>query len=562
MSQSADAPQGLAKYIPLLQWLPIYNSAWLSRDIVAGLAAAAVVIPQAMAYATIAGLPVQYGLYAALTPMVIYALLGTSRVLSVSVTSTISILTASTLLAAVGNSDSEAYLTAAVTLAALVGIFLILAGLLRLGILANLISLPVLTGFKAGVGVVIFVGQIAKVLGLSIDKAPLLETLSALVQNLGNIHWATFAVAVATLAILISLPRITRRVPAALVAVILGIGASALFNFEAAGIGVVGTVPSGLPVLSLPDLTLIGLLWPGALGIALMCFIESIAAARAFAQKDEPPIDANQELLALGLANLGGSFLQAYPGGGGTSQTAVNRESGAKTQVAALVTAGMVALTLLFLAPLIAFMPQATLGAMVMVAAAGLINVREFRAIRTIRSTEFWWAMIAFVGVMLLGTLEGILVAVLVSILTLLYQTSLPPIYQLGRKPGTDVFRPLSEDHPDDETFPDLLLLRTEGRMFFASAPNLTDKIWALIDANDPQIVVIDFDAVPDLEYTALKLLGDFEEQLAEQGRTLWLAALNPEPMRVISRAPLGQVLTENRLFWNVEQAVEAYQAQ
>ncbi len=229
--------------------------------------------------------------------------------------------------------------------------------------------------------------------------------------------------------------------------------------------------------------------------------------------------------------------------------------------MSAIATSATVALTLLFLASFISLMPQATLGALVMVAAAGLINLKEFRAIRRIRLTEFTWAIVAFAGVVLLGTLEGILIAVLISVLTVFFEASFPPVYALGRKPGTDVFRPVSSEHPEDEVFPGLLIVRTEGRMLFASAPNTTDKLWALIREAEPRILVIDFSAIPDLEYTALSLLTEFEEELSAQGITLWLAALNPEPLKIIRRSPLGERLGNERLFFNAEQAVEAYQA-
>ena len=558
----ANAPSGLSKYLPILQWLPGYPGGWLRFDLVAGLTTAAVVIPQAMAYATIAGLPVEVGLYAALVPMLVYAILGSSRVLSVSVTSTISILTAATLAPVVGSGDSTEYLVAATTLAALVGLFLILAGLLRLGVLANLISQPVLTGFKAGVGLVIFVSQFGKVLGVSIEKGPFLQTVVAIVQSLGDIHWATFGVALVTLALLVFLPRLNPRLSAPLVAVVLGILASALLNLESMGVALVGDIPSGLPSFSLPDLALVGQLWPGALGIALMSVTESIAAGRSFARKGDPPLDANQELVALGMANVGGGLFQAYPGGGGTSQTAVNRKAGARTQVSAIVTSATVALTLLFLAGLIGLMPQATLGALVMVAAAGLIKPKEFQAIRRIRNTEFVWALVALVGVVLLGTLEGIMIAVIISVLTLLVQASFPPVYALGRKPGTDVFRPLSSEHPEDETFPGLLMVRTEGRLYFASAPNTTDKFQDLVGQAGPRIVVIDFSAVPDLEYTALKMLEELDEKLSAEGVTLWLAALNPVPLNIIRRSALGEKFGRERMYFNLEQVVEAYRTQ
>jgi len=545
--------------------------------LVAGLTTAAVVIPQSMAYATIAGLPVEVGLYAALVPMLAYALLGSSRVLSVSVTSTISMLTAAELAVVVQSGNPADYMAAAATLALLVGGLLVLAGILRLGFVANFISAPVLTGFKAGIGLVILVGQLGKVLGISVSKGPFFQTLLAVLQGLGETHWPTFLTALVALAILIILPRLVPRLPAALVAVAVGIAASALLGLEAYGVKLVGDIPPGLPAFTLPalslsngpalslsngpDLALVGQLWPGALGIALMSFVESIAAGRAFGRHGDPPVDADQELLALGAANVAGSLFQACPGGGGTSQTAVNRGAGARTQLAGIVTAGLVALTLLFLAPLIGLMPQATLGALVLVSAAGLLDPGGFWAIAHIRRRELAWAGVALAGVVLLGTLEGILVAVAVSLLTLIYEANHPPVYALGRKPGSDVFWPLSADHPDDETFPGLLMVRIEGRMHFASAPRTSDRLRALIQEAQPRVLVLECSAIPDFEYTALEMLAGFEEKLREQGITLWLAALNPEPLNVIERSPLGTTLGHKRTFFNLEQAVEAYRA-
>ena len=555
---TTTVPTGIAKYIPSLGWLPNYQAGWWRFDLGAGLTAAAVVIPQAMAYAAIAGLPVEVGLYTALVPMVVYALLGTSRPLSVSVTSTIAMLTATVLAAVVPDGNHIELIVTASTLAFLVGTLLILASLLRLDVIANFISAPVLTGFKAGIGVVIFVGQLSKIYGISVDKGPVFQTLLSLLQGLSDLHWPTLLLGLVTVAVLIFLPRLVPRLSAPLVAVALGIAASALFNLEALGVNLVGEVPPGLPSFSLPNFALVWTLMPAALGIALMSFTESIAAARVFQVQSEPPANAKQELLALGMANIGGAFFQAMPAGGGTSQTAVNDKAGAKTQMAAIATAVVVILTLLFLAPLISLMPEATLGALVLVAAAGLINVSEFQAIRQVSRHAWVWALVAFAGVVLLGTLEGILVAVVVSMLDILYQGNRAPVYEMGRKPGTHIFRPLTQ-YPDDETFPGLIMLRTEGRLYFGNSPRVLDEIQSLLRQRQPQVFVLDCSAIPDIEYTALKQLTEGEKKLREAGITLWLAALNPDPLLTIERSPLGATLGHERMAFNLEKAVEKY---
>ena len=551
-------PKGLSKLIPILNWLPSYQPSWLGRDVLAGVTTAAVVIPQAMAYAALAGLPVEVGLYASLVPMLIYVLLGTSRVLSVSVTSTISLLTFSVLTASVITQDPAELVLAGGTLAALVGVLLILASILRLGFLANFISYPVLAGFKAGIGVIILVGQIGKALGFSVSKGGLIETIIRTVQGLGETKISAVIVSVIVLAILILLPKFNRRIPAALLAVAVGIITASLLNRSGAGVKLAGEFPVGLPVFNLPKLNLVRDLLPGALGIALMSFTESIAAARAFAEKDDPPIDANQELLALGAANLAGGFFQAYPGGGGTSQTAVNKDSGARTQMAALATALMVGITLLFLAPLVSLIPQPALAALVIVAAGGLIKIDDFQAIARYRKLELIWALTAFIGVLVLGTLEGILVAVVLSVLMLLHAANHPPAYAVGRKPGTEIFRSL-EDFPDDETFPGLLIMRTEGWLNFASMPNAREKLRQLVEEYKPQVVILECSAITDVEYTALIGLLEAEEKLASKGLKLWLVGLNPKPFKKIRTSPLGQILGDERLYPNLDEAVSAY---
>jgi len=546
-------------YLPITNWLFGYNKEWLRPDLIAGLTTAAVVIPKAMAYATIAGLPVQVGLYTAFVPMIIYAMLGTSRPLSVSTTTTIAILTASNLGQVVPGGDAAHLMRVSETLTLSVGAVLLLTTVLRLGFVANFISEPVLVGFKAGIGLVIVLDQVPKILGIHFAKGSFLHNIFAILKGAPEASLPTVGLGIATLVVLVGLERFLPKVPAPLVAVALGILGTRLFALGSHGVEIVGWIPQGLPSLTIPDFSLAEQLWPGALGIALMSFTETIAAGRAFAKSDEPSLRANQELLATGLANAGGALFGSMPVGGGTSQSAVNRLAGACTQIAELVTAGATLATMLLLAPFIALMPQATLAGVVIVYSIGLIKPAEFSEILKIRLNEFTWAIAAFAGVVVLGTLKGIVVAIVLSLVGLAYQVADPPVYVMGRKPGTNVFRPRTKEHPEDETFPGLLILRPEGRIFFANAERIAEKMRHLADEAKPKVVAIDLSAVPDLEYTALKALVEGEKRQREGGVRMWLVGLNPGVLRVVQKSRLGEVLGREELHFNLEAAVAKF---
>ena len=533
----------------------------LRLDIVAGLTAAAVVLPKAMAYATVAGLPVAVGLYTAFIPMAIYALLGSSRVLSVSSTATLAILTATQLGLVVPDGDAGKLVTATATLAALVGAMLLAARLLKLGFVANFISAPVLTGFKAGIGLVIVLDQVPKLLGVHITKHGFFADLLSVAQHVPETSLLTLAVAVATFSVLFLMERLWPHSPAPLVVVGGSIAASWFFGLHAAGVSTVGLIPQGFPSLTLPDAELIGQLAPGALGIALMSFTETIAAGRAFARSGDPPIDANRELVATGAANLGGALFGAMPAGGGTSQTAVVRAVGGRSQKASLVTAGAALATMLLLAPVLGLMPHATLAAVVIFYSVGLIQPAEFRAIRSVRSMEFRWALIACLGVLVFGTLKGIVVAIVVSMIGLASQTAHPRISVIGRKRGADVLRPLSPEHPDDETFEGLLIVRPEGRLFFVNAQYVAEQISVLVAQRGPRVLVIDMSRVPDIEYSALQALMEGERRVTERGITVWLAGMNPGVLEVVRHAGLDARLGRERMLFNARAAIEKYQA-
>jgi high affinity sulfate transporter 1 len=538
------------------EWLASYRKEWLSLDVVAGLTAAAVVIPKALAYATIAGLPVEVGLYTAFVPLLVYAIFGTSRPLSVSTTTTIAILTGAQLSALSLTGDPASLLRAAATLTLLVGVVLVVASVLRMGFLANFISEPVLVGFKAGIGVVIVLDQLPKLLGIHIRKGGFFHNVLEVLKGIPETSIPTLVVGAVTIALLAGLEHFAPKLPAPLIAIAVAILGVSLLGLGGHGVGLVGHVPQGFPSPILPDVSLAEILWPGALGIALMSFTETMAAGRAFARGDEPIPRGNRELLATGLGNGCGALLGAMPSGGGTSQTAVNRLAGARTQLAQLVTAAATLLTMLFLAPLIGLMPHTTLAAVVIVYSVGLIKPAEFAAILRIRRLEFIWAVVAFAGVVLLGTLKGILVAIVVSVVGLAFQVADPPVHVLGRKKGTRVFRPLSKEHPDDETFSDVVFLRLEGRVFFLNAERVGQKIRDAIGDRTPPVVVLDLSGVFDFEYTALKMLTEGEKKLRDQGILLWLAGLTPNVLEMVQRSTLGETLGRERMHFDLEEAV------
>jgi len=536
------------------------SSPALRFDVVAGLTAAAVVLPKAMAYATVAGLPVSVGLYTAFVPMIVYALLGTSRVLSVSSTTTLGILTGTQLGLVVPDGDPAKLITATATLTALTGALLIGASMLRLGFVASFISTPVLTGFKAGIGLVIVLDQLPKLFGIHITKAGFFRDILSIVQHVPETSLITLAIGVVALLALLVMERIKPHSPAPLVVVAAGIAVSWLFGLSALGVGTVGVIPQSLPSITLPSLGLIEQLLPGALGIALMSFTETIAVGRAFAKQTDPPLKPNRELIATGAANLAGSFFGAMPAGGGTSQTLVVRSVGGRTQKASLVQAAAAAATMLVLAPFLGLLPQAVLAAVVIVYSVGLIDPAEFVSISRIRTMEFTWALAACAGVLVFGTLQGIVVAIVLSLIGLSSQVVNSKVYVIGRKRDADVLRPVSPENPDDETFDGLLILRPEGRVFFANARQVGDQIQALVAEHRPKVVALDMSRVPDIEYSALQMLVDGERRMTEDGITVWLAAANPAVLEVIRSSGLADRLGRERLLFNARAVIKKYQ--
>ncbi len=535
----------------------------LRFDVVAGLTAAAVVLPKAMAYASVAGLPVAVGLYTAFVPMVIYALLGSSRVLSVSSTTTLAILAGTQLGLAVPDGDPAKLVTATATLVALVGAILMLAAALRLGFVANFISTPVLTGFKAGIGLVIVLDQVPKLLGIHITKHGFFADLLSVAQQVAgdiaadvgrgrrHLHRADrHGAALAALAGATGRGRGRHR---------------GVMVLRSEGARRVDRRPDSAGTARADDARSVA-----GRTTAAGCVRHRVdelhgddrGGPRVCAASGDPPLKANRELIATGAANLGGALFGAMPAGGGTSQTLVVTAAGGRSQKASLVTAGAALATMLLLAPLLGLMPNATLAAVVIVYSVGLIKPSEFREIRNVRTMEFRWALIACLGVLVFGTLTGIVVAIIVSTIGLASQVANPRVSVIGRKRGADVLRPLSPEHPDDETFEGLLILRPEGRLFFANAQNVADQISALVTQYQPRVLALDMSRVPDIEYSALQALMEGERRATDRSTTVWLAALNPSVLEVARRAGLDERLGRERLLFNARAVIERFQAQ
>ncbi len=523
----------------LLPTMQGYQPSWWRLDVLAGLAAGTVVIPQAMAYATIAGLPVEIGLYTCMAPMVVYALLGGARALSVSTTSTIAVLVATTL-AGLSPRSSDDLLRDAFTLAALVGVCLLGMRAFRLGSLVENISPATLTGVRVGVGLTVAVGQLPNLLGVTADPDAdgFFAKLADMLGKLPDAEAVTVAVSASAIAALLLLRKFVPRVPGPLVAVAGGIILVATTNVEERGLALIAPVPTGLPGLSLPVLGDVFALLPGALAIAVMAFLETVLVARTNRQRAEPQISTDQELLAVGVASLAGGLTQSLPPAGGFSQSAVNLRSGARSQLSGLVTALLAVAVAMFLAPLLDDLPQAVLAAMVMVAILGLLDPRDFARYARIDRAELWVAVVVTGLCLTGGMLLGVGAGVALTLLLVVRQVNRPRIRPLYRRPagGWTTIRPAGEDGGVAGT----LLLHLDGALYTGNAQVTVDAVVAAgRDAVPPvHTVVLEVSAVHRVTVPMIDAVRSLQEELATDGITLELAGIPPASLEVMRRDP------------------------
>ena len=550
----------LKRYFPIFDWLPRYQKQWLSGDLSAGITVGIMLIPQGMAYAMIAGLPPVFGLYAALVPQIVYALMGTSRQLAVGPVAMDSLLVASGL-GALALSGLEEYIAMALFLALFMGGIQLLFGLLKMGFLVNFLSKPVISGFTSAAAIIIGLSQLKHLLGTDIEGSSQIHILlSNAFKTLGDTNLFTLGLGIAAIIVIRILKKINRKIPGALVAVVLGVLAVYFLGLSSSGVRIVGEVPDGLPALTMPalDTARISELFPIALTLALIAFMEAISVAKAVEEKrGENHVKANQELVALGASNIVGSLFQSYPTTGGFSRTAVNDQAGANTGLASLISSAVVGLTLLFLTPAFYYLPNAVLAAIIMVAVFGLIDLKYPARLWKNRKDEFVLLVITFLLTLGLGIKEGILLGVLASLLLLVYRTSKPHIAILGRIRDTPHFRNLDRFATDTENPEDFLILRFDGQLFFGNKDYFREQLQKQIEKKGEglQYVVLNAEAVNYIDSTAVFMLRSLVADLKKENIRFAVAGAIGPTRDILYTSGLIEDIGPENLFSNTNEA-------
>jgi SulP family sulfate permease len=552
---------GPARILPLLGWLPGYNRTVLRHDLVAGLTVAVMLVPQSMAYAALAGMPPVTGLYAAAVPLVVYALLGTSGSLAVGPVAITALMTGAAL-APLAGGDPARYAALAGLLALLVGAVQVLMGVLRLGVLVNFMSHSVLSGFTSAAAIVIAASQLKDLFGLDSGRAETFpEVVESVWHSASTAHALTVLVSAASVAGLVLLRRYVPKLPGALIVVAGVTAASAALAFGDRGVKILTDVPSGLPAPALPAVSTsdIQALLPAALAIALVAYMEGIAVAKALATKSRQHVSPNAELVAVGAANATAGLFQAFPVAGGFSRSAVNFTAGARTPVATLITAAVVALTALVLTPAFYHLPKAVLAAIVVVAVLGLVDRKGAVTAWRVRRLDGLTVGVTFLVTLLAGVEPGLAAGVAFSLGTFLWRSARPHTAELGRMPGTDTYRNLAR-YTGLATDPEIAVIRVDGPLYFANAQQLEDRLLALAEARDGlRAIVLDASAISDSDADGVHTLAELHQRLADQHLTLHLATVRGPVRDLLTRAGAWQPLRERgQVHRDVPEAVTA----
>ena len=551
----------LSRLLPIMNWLPQYERSWLRGDILAGLTVLALLIPEGMAYAEIAGMPPQTAFYAAPVALLLYAIFGTSRQLVVAVSATIATMSAAAIvpLAAAGSPEYAA-LTAG--LAILAGLVSILAGLFKMGRVAAFFSESVLAGFVTGLALTIAIKQVPKLFGFESGSGNFWERLYDIFIHLDETHLLTLVIGLISIVLLVFMEHRFHKLPAALIVMLFGILVSNLFAFELKGVEVVGEIPAGLAPPKLPGLALNEwlVLLPAAIGIALVNFAEAYGPGRSLAAKHHYEINTNQELIGLGAANLGAGLFQGFSIGSSLSKSAANDNAGAKTPVALIVCAVLTAIVALFFTPFFAPLPEAVLGAVVVVAVSGMVKVKKIRHLYRLNRVDFALAIVAMLGVLTFEALEGLLIAVILSLLLLIWRTSQPNLSLLGREPGKLTFSD-ARRNPENRLLPGLLILRPDQGLFFANADGILNQILKHVDQSDfpVKVVLLDLEMSNQLDVPSLDMLKELKESLVQRNTGFWLARLHGPLRESLEKSDLLQEIGPENIFTRAMEGVLEY---
>ncbi len=550
----------LSRWLPGLANLLHYRREWFRPDVQAGLSVAAIQIPIAIAYAQIAGLPPQVGLYACILPMIVYALVGSSRQLMVGPDAATCAMVAGAI-APLAMGDPDRLLQLSVVVTVLVGLMLIAAGVARAGFIASFFSRPILIGYLNGIGLSLLAGQLGKVVGFKIEGSGFILSMINFFERLGEIHWLTLVIGVAGLAMLIWLPRRYPKLPAALVTVAVFTLVAGVFGLDNHGVAVLGHVPGGMPELAWPQTSLEEMksLLRDALGIATVSFCSAMLTARSFAARHGYAINANHEFVALGVSNLAAGVSQGFAISGADSRTAVNDMVGGKSQLVGIVAALVIALILMFFTAPMAWIPQAALGAVLLMAGWGLIDVQSLRKIWALSRFEFFLCVFTTIGVLGVGVLPGIIIAVTLAILRLLYSIYQPSDAVLGWAPGIEGQVDISH-HKDARTVPGLVVYRFDDAILFFNADYFKMRLLEAVQREaSPKAVLFDAEAVSSIDVSGIAALREVRDTLKAQGIELGIARARGAFLRMLVRSGLAREMDNHLLYGSVRAGIRAY---
>ncbi len=556
----------LKSLIPILEWLPHYTTEHFKGDLAAGLTVGVMLIPQGMAYAMLAGLPPVYGLYASILPLILYAIFGTSRQLAVGPVAMVSLLIA----AGVGmlaEGGTEAYIQLAILLAFMVGMIQLLMGIFRLGFLVNFLSHPVVSGFTAAAALIIGFSQLKHLLGVDIPRSGHIhEIILYAYANIADTNLYTLAIGLGAIAMILAIKKMKLRIPGPLAVVIFGILSVWYFDLYNEGVKIVGAIPNGLPALSLPAFSLdsIQSLLPIALTISFISFMESIAVAKAIQSKHKDyEIVPNQELIGLGIANIGGSFLQAFPTTGGFSRTAVNDQTGAKTGMAAIISASLIVLTLLLLTPLFYYLPKAILASIIMVAVFGLLDYKEAFQLWKCYRPDFWMMAATFIGTLTLGIEEGVLIGVVLSLAMVIYQISRPHLAELGKIPGKPYYRNIAR-FEQLEVREEILIIRLDARLHYANVNYFREQVEKMIAQRTKplKLLILDADAINGIDSTGVHTLEDLFVDCRSRDIACAIAGLKGPLRDILHRYGSFNKLGKDAFHLKIQHAIDVYDNQ